>query len=230
VKELEAAVAATLEEIADQAHGPSLQAAALWKAGRRRRTRTMVMGATGMVSAAALLVGISAVLAPSGGGEPATPAPTALATPIEFRQVSAIDARPCLPGAGLPGSGQGECYHVSGAGMRITRVKSLRVISTGADPHSLVVQLVPADAARFASLTGEVAALHGPASQLAIIVNGVVISSPVVAEPITGDVLQINIASAADADQLYRSLLPGITTPTATGSAPAASPFTGELR
>lgn len=214
MKELEAAVAVTLEEIADQAHGPSLPAAALWKAGRRRRTRTMVMGATGMVSAAALLVGISTVLAPSGGGEPATPASAALATSIEFRQVSAIDARPCPPGAGLPGCGQGECYHVGGAGMRITRVKSLKVDSTGADAHSLVVQLVPTDAARFASLTREVTAQHGTASQLAIIVNGVVISAPVVAEPITGDVLEIGMGSAADADRLYRSLLPGIATPT----------------
>lgn len=219
MSELETALAEALEEIADQAHGPALPGPALWKAGRRRRARTLAMGATGIVIVSALLVGIGGALVPSGGGEPAIPVPAALATSIEFRQVSVIDGRSCTPGAdGVPGKGQGECYHLSGTGMRITRVESLDVQQIGADMYALAVRLVPDDAARFAVLTREVAAQHGPASQLAVIVNGVVISAPVVAEPITGGTLQMGLGSATDVDQLYRSLLPGSAPPTSVGS------------
>lgn len=217
MKDLEAAVAATLEEIADQSgRGPSLPSAALWRAGRRRRRYTVAAGSAGLATVSALLLMIGGSLGPFRDQEPVAVAPATLATSLELRQVSAVDPGPCPPGSdGLPDRWRDACYHVSGTGVKITRVQSIRLDHTLSDQPSLVVHLLPDDKARFASLTRAIAGLRPPASQLAVIVDGVVVSAPTVAEPLTGSMVVVAAGDVTDMDRIYHSLRP--TTPSFPG-------------
>ena len=61
----------------------------------------------------------------------------------------------------------------------------------GSDDWVVQVQLTDAAAPRFEQLTERLAGFGPPLNQVAIVLNGAVVSAPAVQEPITGGTLQI---------------------------------------
>ena len=67
-----------------------------------------------------------------------------------------------------------------------TRLESARVQrGPGGHQYQIDIRLTPADARRFATLTGELAGQHSPRNQLAIVTNGHVLADQVVMTAIT---------------------------------------------
>ena len=112
----------------------------------------------------------------------------ALWTPIQFKQVAQVSKPPCTAGAKpVPGGGRAPsaCIRFTSTGMT-TRLDSARVQRAPRGHHYQIdIRLTPADARRFAALTGELAGLSNPRCQLAIVVNGHVLADPAVLTAIT---------------------------------------------
>jgi hypothetical protein len=140
-----------------------------------------------------------------------------LASPIQFRQVASVSHAPCpAHSGGLPGGTPPACFHLSGTGVTVTRVESLRVgktapgsCSSAASRYSLSFILIPADTGAFAALTGKLALLPAPHDQLAIIINGRVVADPTVQTPIQRAAEIACLPSRAVAEQLFQSLRRG---------------------
>jgi hypothetical protein len=213
-------IADALREFAEQAAAPRQTAAAAWRAGRRRRlaaTAASAVGAAAAVAAAAVLL---LPLATGGGPVPprhagpgvpaAAPAvPISLRSPIEFRQVATIGSAPCAARSNtLPGGNPPACFHLTGAGMTLTRVESEQVAKVGS-AYTLSFILSPADMGQFTALTGKLVGLPSPRDQLAIIIGGRVVAHPAVAATVRGEVEISGFTSRAQAEQLLQSLRGG---------------------
>ena len=208
-------IADALREIAAQAGAPRPMADAAWRAGRRRRLAALT--ASAVAGAAAIVAAVLLPLAAHGqppsrpASQPGPAAPVSLRSPIQFRQVAAITDAPCPAGSGglpgsLLGSGAPACFHLTGAGMTVTTVRSAQVTRSGTGGYVLELDLTPAEASRFAALTRQLSGLPGPRDELAVVIGGRVIDDPAVMGTITGGQTQIHgFATRAQAESLLSS-------------------------
>jgi hypothetical protein len=210
-------IADALREIADQAAAPRPMADAAWRAGHRRR-HLSVIATSAAVAAAAITIAVVVSLATAGPGQPSahrhggssiaansgSRALVRLHTPIQFEQVAWISDKRCAAGADqMPGTAPASCVHLTGTGMTITSVPSARVQRFVPGGYQLDLRLSPADSRVFAALTRELAGLHSPHNQFAVIADGRVLASPVVEAPITaGRVAISGFTSRAQAERI----------------------------
>jgi hypothetical protein len=209
-------IADALREIADQAAGaPRPMAEAAWRAGRRRRLAALTASA---VTAAAVLA--AAVLLPlAAHGRPAhrqppppasqqgPAAPVSLRSPIQFRQVAAMTHAPCPAGSGgLLDSAERACIYLTGTGLTVTTARSAVVVRAGTGQYVLYLTLAWAQTGPFAALTQQLTGVPSPRNQLAVIVDGRVITHPWIQGAITDGRLQIVFATRAQAERLLSSL------------------------
>lgn len=211
-------IADTLRDIAAEAPAPRPMADTAWQAGRRRRWGGLAAAGTAGAGAIAAAIALPLAVAGSPGQSPGVltgpTMPVSLRTPIQFRQVASISGHSCRPGArGLPGlsdtsnaspNGSGTaCYQFTHHGMTVTVVRSARVIQAGRGQYALNIRFTTADASRFAALTRKLFGQPTPRCQLAVIVGGRVVSSPIVEAPITQGQAQITgFTSRAQAERL----------------------------
>jgi len=206
-------IADALREIAAEEGPPGPMADAAWRAGRRRRLAALTASA---VTAAAVLA--AAVLLPlAAQGGPGVPSPSAsqrrpgamisLGSPIQFRQVAAISPAPCPAGSGgLPDSAAPACLHLTGRGLTVTTARSAQLVRTGTGQYVLYLTLTWAQTGPFAALTQQLTGLRSPRNQLAVIVDGRVITHPWIQSAITDGRLQIDFATRAQAESVLLSL------------------------
>jgi hypothetical protein len=209
-------IADALREIAAQAGVPRPMADAAWRAGRRRLaalTASTVAGAAAIV--AAVLLPLAAQGGPGHGQPPssrasqqAPAAPIHLRSPIQFRPVVAFSDASCPAGSGgWPASTPPGCVFLTGTGMNVTTVRSVRVEQLGTGGYALQIVLTPADTGKFAALTRQLTGQPSSRDQLAIFIDGHVIAHPVTQGPITGGTVQIpGFATRAQAESLLAYL------------------------
>ena len=205
-------IADALRGIAAQAGAPRPMAEAAWRAGRRRRlaalTASAVAGAAVILAAVLLPLAAHSQPSPRPASPPVRAAPVSLRSPIQFRQVAAVTGAPCPTGSGgvpgsLLGSGAPACFHLTGAGMTVTTVRSAQVTGSGTGGYVLELNLTPAQASRFAALTRQLSGLPGPRDELAVVIGGRVIDHPAVMGTITGGQVPIHgFATRAQAERL----------------------------
>jgi hypothetical protein len=210
-------IADALREIAAQAGAPRPMAEAAWRAGRRRRlaalTASAVAGAAAIV-AAVLLLPLAAHGGPGHGqpplsqvSQPGPATPIHLRSPIQFRPVVSFSDASCPAGSGgWPASMPPGCVFLTGSGMTVTTVQSVRVIQLDTG-YALEVVLTPADTGKFAALTRQLTGQPSPRDQLATSIDGRVIAHPAIQGPITGGTAQIpGFATRAQAESLLSYL------------------------
>jgi hypothetical protein len=212
-------IADALREIAAGAPAPRPMAGAAWQAGRRRRWRALAAAVTAGAGAIAAVIALTLAVTDSPAGPPGRPpsvalAPVSLSTPIQFRQVASISTRACPAGSsGVPGPAAAPagnpnppgmaCYKFTGKGMTVTGLRSAAVVHQPGGGYLLDITFTRGDAARFAALTGRLAGRPTPRCELAVIIGGRVISSPIVDQPITQGQAQITgFTSRAQVEQL----------------------------
>jgi hypothetical protein len=204
-----------LRDLADQAAPPRLRIEAAWRTGRRRRWTAItgsVVGAAG-VAAAAVLVPLTLLSAPTHPGLPTNPAAAGSASThrlysVEFRQVARITDKPCPPGSrGLPGLVRNQCFHLTHTGMRATRVTYLetRKLPAGGG-YEILLRLQPPDRHRFAVLTRRLVGLPSPRNELADIISRVVVIDPTVQGEISSGYIQIIMPTQAQAHEIRHML------------------------
>jgi hypothetical protein len=203
-----------LRDLADQAAPPRLRIEAAWRTGRRRRWAAItgsVVGAAG-VAAAAVLVPLTLLTAPTHPGPPTHPAALGSASTrrlysVELRQVARITDKPCPPGShGLPGLVQNQCFHLKHTGMRATRATYLETRKATASGYELDFRLQPPDRHRFAVLTHRLVGLPSPRNELALIIGRVVVFYATVPGEITTGNLQIIVPTQAQAHEIQHKL------------------------
>lgn len=221
-------IATALRDIAEEASGPRPLADVAWRAGRRRRLAGVVSAASTVATAIAIAV----VLLP--GHAVGTPGATVrglapesaprqhqqtsgrLRWPLELRQVTAVSDKPCprhsagLPGVSEPGlKAPSECFSLRRTKLTITIVRSATVrLSATADQYAVVLGLAGSDASRLGALSMAIYNTRPPwpGNELAFVVNGRVVSVPVIAGPLTTGSLTINCATHASAEYLLTHL------------------------
>lgn len=209
---LERQVAGALRDITEQAAPPQFSVEAAWQSGRRRRLTAM----TASVAAAACIV-VAAVLVPLGVlGGPASPtpgpaAPISLRSPIQLRQVAEIAHTPCPAGShGLPGTVPALCFHLTGAGMTVTGIESVKISVSDPGDYVISIRLTPVDTSPFAALTRKLTGRPSPRNQFAIVADGRVILHPAVEATITNGRVQIaGLATRTQAENLLHDLEAG---------------------
>jgi hypothetical protein len=210
-------IADALREIADQAGAPRPMADAAWRAGRRRRLAALT--ASAVTAAAVLAAAVLLPLAAQGGrphGQPSPPAsqqgpaaPVRLRSPIQFRQVAAISSEACPAISGgllLPDSAAPGCIYLTRHGLTVTTARSAVVVRTGTGQYVLYLTLTWAQTGPFAALTQQLSDAQPPRNQLAVIVDGRVITHPWIQGAITGGRLQIDFATRAQVESVLSSL------------------------
>ncbi|MBG0822357.1 hypothetical protein HS048_16565 [Planomonospora sp. ID91781] len=147
---------------------------------RSRRVRPLVVVIASLAALAAVAVVIPIALQYANRGE---------SLPLfRLQPVLAVAAAPCA-GTDLPDPGGTECLRLAN-GVTVKEVAAAEA-AEGAGGWTVEVALGPDDAAAFAEMTRKIAAEPGPRNRLAVVVDGEVLSAPVVAEAITGGRMQI---------------------------------------
>ncbi|GGK88655.1 hypothetical protein Ppa06_53870 [Planomonospora parontospora subsp. parontospora] len=109
---------------------------------------------------------------------------------FRLQPVLAVAAAPCA-GTDLPDPGGTECLRLAN-GVTVKEVAAAEAVQgQGTGGWAVEVALGPDDAAAFAEMTRKIAAESGPRNRLAVVVDGEVLSAPVVGEAITGGRMQI---------------------------------------
>jgi hypothetical protein len=209
-------IADALREIAAEEGPPGPMADAAWRAGRRRRLTALT--ASAVTAAAVLAAAVLLPLAAHGGppGQPSPPAsqqgpaaPIRLRSPIQFRQVAAINPEACPAGSGglrLPDSGAPGCIYLTRTGLTVSTARSAQLVRTGTGQYLLNLTLTWAQTGPWAALTQQLSDAQPPRDQLAVIVGGRVIDYPAIQGAITDGGLQIPFATRAQAKRLLSSL------------------------
>lgn len=208
-------IADALHDLAAQAVPVPPAADALWRAGQRRR-RLSVLATSAMAGAivGALVVALTVGgLGPGHRGGPAAPAPASpvwLRAPLVFAQVAAASRPPCaVHSAKVLASNPPACLRLGGARMTVTSLESARVQQFHGE-DLLEVQLARAASRQFATLTRELARMHSPHNELAIVIGGRILAHPVVIRAVTTRWVQITgFPNRAAAEFALRSLLVG---------------------
>jgi hypothetical protein len=213
VSDTDELIADALHDLAAQAVPVPPAADALWRAGQRRR-RLSVLATS---AAAGAIVGVLVVALTVGAlgsghrGSPAAPAtPVWLRAPLVFAQVAAASRPPCaVHSAKVLAPNPPACLRLGGFRMTVTRIESARVQQFHGD-DLLGIRLTPADSRRFATLTGELARLHSPHNELAMVIGGRIMDHPVVIRAVTTRWVQFTgFPNRAAVEFALRSLLAG---------------------
>jgi hypothetical protein len=210
-------IASVLEEITMEAGPPRPLAAVAWNAGRRHRMATRAS----LAVASALAVAVAALVIPRavhGAADRLATAPIELRSPLVFREVAAIDHKPCparsggLPGwpaeAGdpaTPGQPATYCFHLTGSAITVTALRYARIASDGVGLQ-LRVRFPRAEADRLAALSEKLIHRAAPRNRLAIIVAGHVISAPEVVARIPAGRFWLRVTTRDYAEHLLRQL------------------------
>jgi preprotein translocase subunit SecD len=174
--------------------------------GRRRSNTTVVLVIALAVAVAAALVTTAIVLTPAKNDELAR-----AARPLLIQQVVASSAGACgsaSGGAGVPSLDGTTCYQLV-SGLTITDFEKVDVVTSGTGSWAIRLYLLPPDAVGFERLTTRVYQESPPRNQLAIVVDGKVISSPAVQGPILGGKVQIEGDFTKDAAKHLADKLQG---------------------
>jgi hypothetical protein len=215
VNEAEQLIARALREIADEAPAPRPMAGTAWRAGRRRRAARLTATAASGAAAISAVVLIPLAVSPPGppapgGSTPAAGGTVGLRSPVQLRQVASVSPEACPAGSdGLPSdvTPLPSCVHLTGAGMTITRVRSVRLVVR---PLAVLLHVTGPDARRLERLSARLAGQPTPRCELAIIVNGRVVAQPVVDGPIPAGLVEISgLPSRAAAEHLIQLLRRG---------------------
>jgi preprotein translocase subunit SecD len=109
---------------------------------------------------------------------------------FRLQPVLGVAAAPCA-GTDLPDPGGTECLRLAN-GVTVKEVAEAEAVEgQGAGGWMVEVALGPEDAAAFAEVTRKIAAEPEPRNRLAVVVDGEVLSAPVVREAITAGRMQI---------------------------------------
>jgi preprotein translocase subunit SecD len=131
--------------------------------------------------------------------------PARAARPLLIQQVTASAAGGCAGGSGSS-TGQGvpaldgtACYQLA-SGLTITEFEKVDLVAPGKGPSwGILLTLRPTDAVAFGRLTTQVYREAEPRNQLALVIDGKVVSVPTVREPISGGKVQIEGRFSKDA-------------------------------
>ena len=207
-------IADALHDLAAKAVPVPSAADALWRAGQRRRRLSLLAPS----AAAGVIVGALVVALTVGGlgfghrGGPAAPAPAApvwLRAPLVFAQVAVASSPPCaVHAAKLLASNPPACLRLGSSRMTLTAVESARVQRFRGE-YLLDIRLAPAASRQFATLTRELARMHGPHNQIAIVIGGRILAHPVVIRAVTTGWARITFPTRAEAEFALLSLLAG---------------------
>ncbi|GAA3234398.1 SecDF P1 head subdomain-containing protein [Actinocorallia longicatena] len=149
----------------------------------RRPAKTTLLASIiviGLCSAAVVMTGVLIAVARS--------SQTTLATPLSIYPVAgATSGRTCqqVGVAGFDGP-EPACYQINEEGLKVTKVGDVKVKRLPDDTFGLSVQLIGADKKKFGEITRS-----NLQKQLALVVNGRVVTAPKVDSPITGGGLLI---------------------------------------
>lgn len=166
----------------------------------------------GLLALTGALSGCGAVRELLNGDEPGSAEPTAAATsatfrqPLELRGVAEVSPKPCA--TGTLAADDGTCYRLAEETLTVERVKNLETqVDSSSGGYLVLLTLYPDDAKAFGELTRKLSQEETPRNQLAVVVDGKVVTAPAVMSPITGGEVQIvgNFDRAA-ADQLVKRL------------------------
>jgi preprotein translocase subunit SecD len=118
-----------------------------------------------------------------------------LRQPLQFQQVRQAQPPPCASGM-LEEVDGSECFRLEPGGMTVRRLEDIRVLppSAGITTWSISMRLTPTDKDLFGELSGRAhtAGTASASSRIALVVDGVVLSAPTIAGPITGGEVQIS--------------------------------------
>jgi preprotein translocase subunit SecD len=150
---------------------------------------------TVLVALASIVAGCSAA-----NGDGSSPAP-----PLQLRLVTSSVEGPCSA-APLTSDGPGSACDVAGnttyqVGESLGVVTPRSVKRDGQEKRAVSTQLDKADAKKFGDVTGKAVQ-----KQLAILLNGKVISAPVVAEPLTTGKVTLTFETEAEAQRVATEL------------------------
>jgi hypothetical protein len=138
-----------------------------------------------------------------------TVTPATFGQPLQLRPVTEIAQPPCASGlvAGADAD-EASCYRLADETLTIERVKDLEIVYPKENPEFAVqLTLYPDDAKAFGELTGRLAKEQSPKNQIAVVVDGKVVTAPAVMEAITGGDIQITgNFSRPDAEKLIEQL------------------------
>jgi preprotein translocase subunit SecD len=174
--------------------------------GRRKSNTTVIVVIALATLVAAALVTTAIVLSPGKGDE------LARATrPLLIQQVIGSSAGACAAGAGgagVPSLDGTTCYQLV-PGLTITGFEKVDVVTSGTGSWAIRLYLLPPDALGFKRLTARIYQESPPRNQLAIVVDGKVVSSPAVQSPILGGTVQIEGNFTKDAAKHLADKLEG---------------------
>lgn len=154
---------------------------------RRQTSPLLVLGIGGGVVVLLVLAAVVILLATSGRSSSGGP----IKGSLQIRKVLAVTHPACPAGdtTRVTSVESDACYQL-GDGMTVTKVKRVELrppdAAHGLTDYTVELRLLPADAARFGTLSAQVVEEQQPRNQLAIVVDGKVVSAPTVQETITG--------------------------------------------
>lgn len=173
-----------------------------------RRLVSLVVGALVLASA---LGGCGIADRLGGGNGDASPSsavgPAKLSRPLELRAVTQQSAAPCA--AGLIADTEGtSCYRLAEEKLTIDEVESIKS-GPAQQGTGFVIDLTlnSDDAKAFGDLTGRLSKEQTPRNQVAVVVDGKVVTAPAVMDAITGGQVQIaGNFTKASAEKLVKQL------------------------
>ena len=179
--------------------------------GRRKSNTTAIVVIALAAVVAAALVTTAIVLKPGRHDEL-----TRSTRPLLIQQVIASAAGGCggaggaggAVGAGVPSLDGTRCYQLA-AGLTVTEFERVDVVTSGSGSWAIRLHLLAPDAVVFEHLTTRVYQESPPRNQLALVVDGKVISSPAVQGPIPGGEVQIEGDFTRDAAKRLADQLDG---------------------
>ncbi|GAB3424329.1 SecDF P1 head subdomain-containing protein [Flindersiella endophytica] len=120
-----------------------------------------------------------------------TVTPATFGQPLQLRPVTEVAPAPCA--SGMVGDVEGtQCYRLAEETISIERVKDIKSgVTKGSPEFAVMLTLYPEDAKAFGDLTGRLAKEQSPRNQVAVVVDGKVVSAPAVMEAIPGGEIQI---------------------------------------
>jgi hypothetical protein len=176
-----------------------------------RRLVTWIAGVVvlaGVLSSCGIGPGLRELFGDDNDPKPtSTVTPATFSQPLQLRPVTETAPPPCT--SGMVGDADGaQCYRLAEETLAIERVKDVKTeIPQGGTDFAVQLRLYPDDAKAFGELTGRLAKEQTPRNQIAIVVDGKVVTAPAVMEAITGGEIQIaGNFSRTDADKLVEQL------------------------
>lgn len=164
-----------------------------------KRNTGVILLVVGACAVALGLIATALVLTLGAGDGPVRPA-----RPLLIQRVTAVSPGGCPAGGGTgaPSADGKTCYELE-PGLTISEFAKVDVVAPdNGVGWTIDLTLQPADRDAFGRLTTLVYRLPEPRNQLAILIDGAVISAPAVQEPITGG--HVRIAGPFSKDEAHR--------------------------